>query len=241
MHTKTTKLTQRYGTAFGALWMLSSGTLALANQDDQLRTDWAQLSRYSQANAELTPPASNEKRVVFYGDSITDSWPLAKFFPGKPYVNRGISGQTTPQMLVRFRQDVLNLHPKTVVILAGTNDLARNTGVESVEQIEGYLTSMCELARANKIHVVLSSILPVLDYPWRPGLEPASKIAAINSWQKSYAKKHHLTYLDYFSALADSNAAMRKELSEDGVHPNQAGYEIMASVVAKSLGRGGSK
>lgn len=152
-------------TACGAICFLLVLS-AFAASDAQHRTDWAQLGRYASANASLAAPTAHEKRVIFYGDSITDGWPLAKYFPGKPYINRGISGQTTPQMLVRFRQDVINLHPDAVVILAGTNDLAQNTGEESLEQIIGYITSICELAHANKIKVVVASVLPVLAYPW---------------------------------------------------------------------------
>ena len=221
--------------AVGVVCMVSNAISASAQNEEQLRKDWSQLSRYADANASLPPPASDEKRVVFYGDSITDSWPLAKSFPGKPYVNRGISGQTTPQMLVRFRQDVLSLKPKAVVILAGTNDLAQNTGLETLEQIEGYFESMCELARENHIQVVLATILPVLDYHWRPGLEPAPKIAKLNEWLRGYAKSNHFVYLDYYSSLVDENRGLKKSLSEDGVHPNEAGYAVMTPLAEKAV------
>jgi len=222
-------------TVCGAMSILLAGAPAIADNDVKLHTDWAQLGSYLGANAELASPTSSEERVVFFGDSITEGWKLAQCFPGKPYVNRGISGQTTPQMLVRFRQDVLTLQPKAVVILAGTNDLAENTGRESLEQIEGYLTSICELARTNKVRVVLSSVLPVLDYPWRPGLEPGPKVEALNKWLRDYAQQNKLGYIDYFSAMSDASSAMKKELSEDGVHPNAAGYAIMTPLAEKAI------
>lgn len=225
----------RVFSAFAAICYLL-GIPAFA-PSDQLRTDWAQLSRYASTNASLAAPSAHEKRVVFYGDSITDAWPLAKYFPAKPYINRGISGQTTPQMLVRFRQDVINLHPNAVVILAGTNDLAQNTGEESLEQIIGYITSICELARANRIKVVVASVLPVLAYPWRPGLQPAPQVKALNEKLRDYASKNKLVFLDYYSAMVDSNLAMKPELSKDGVHPNAAGYAIMAPLAEKAIGK----
>jgi lysophospholipase L1-like esterase len=156
-------------------------------------------------------------------------------FPGKPYVGRGISGQTTPQMLVRFRQDVIDLKPKVVVILAGTNDIAGNTGPSTVEMIEDNIASMAELAKANGIVAVLSSVLPVFDYPWRPGLEPAPKIIALNKWMKDYARAHGAVYLDYHSAMSDSRGGMRDGLSTDGVHPNEAGYKLMAPLAERAI------
>jgi len=215
-----------------AIWLSLIGPFAASADENK---DWAQLEKYAAANAALAPVSAGEKRVVFFGDSITQGWSIDKSFPKKPYVNRGISGQTTPQMLVRFRQDVLNLKPKVVVILAGTNDLAQNTGVETNEQIEGYFKSLCELARENNVSVVLSSILPVIDYPWRTGMQPAPKIAELNKWLKDYAGKYKLVYLDYFSSMADSKNGMKKELSEDGVHPNAAGYAIMAPLADKAI------
>jgi lysophospholipase L1-like esterase len=203
--------------------------------DQQLRTDWANLAKYRDDNAKLSPPAKNENRVVFMGNSITEGWHLATMFPGKPYVNRGISGQTTPQMLVRFRPDVVALKPKVVVILAGTNDIAGNTGPSTVEMIEDNIASMAEIAKANGIRVVLSSILPVYDYPWKPGLQPAPKIIAINKWMKDYAAKHGHVYLDYHSATADSRGGMRPELASDGVHPTEAGYRVMAPLAKAAI------
>jgi lysophospholipase L1-like esterase len=191
------------------------------------QTDWAQLGRYKDANAAL--PAHEKGRVVFYGDSITDAWAKqpAVFFPGKPFVGRGISGQTTPQMLVRFRQDVIDLHPEAVVILAGTNDIAGNTGPETPEMVEGYLTSMAELARVNHIKVVLCSIMPVLDYPWRKGMEPSPKIKAINAWMKAYAAREGFAYVDYYTAMDDGTGAAKAGLTKDGVHPTAEGYRLM--------------
>jgi lysophospholipase L1-like esterase len=221
-----------------AVWVACAATTApLAGQDDRLRDDWASLARYREANARLGPPRPGEQRVVFYGNSITDVWAryFDTMFPNKPYVGRGISGQTTPQMLVRFRQDVIALAPAVVVILAGTNDIAGNTGPSTQAMIEDNLISMVELAKANGISVVLSSVLPVYDYRWRPGLEPAGKIVALNSWMRHYASTHDVVYLDYHSAMADERQGLRPELSEDGVHPNEAGYRIMAPLVERAI------
>jgi lysophospholipase L1-like esterase len=213
------------------------GSLA-CQTPEQLRTDWADLARYRDANAELGPPKPGEQRVVFMGNSITDAWAqyFPAMFPGKPYVGRGISGQTTPQMLVRFRQDVIALNPAVVVILAGTNDIAGNTGPSTLEMIEDNLASMTELAQANGIKVVLASVLPVYDYPWKPGLTPAQKIVTLNRWMRQYASSHHAIYLDYHSAMADDRQGMRTELSRDGVHPNEAGYRIMAPLAEQAIG-----
>ncbi|HVT40736.1 MAG TPA: SGNH/GDSL hydrolase family protein [Gemmatimonadaceae bacterium] len=204
----------------------------------QPAADWAALGRYQNANAALGPPKPGEQRVVFYGNSITDAW--AKYFdtmfPGKPFVGRGISGQTTPQMLVRFRQDVIALHPAAVMILAGTNDIAGNTGPSTLEMIEDNLTSMVELAKSNNIRVVLSSVLPVFDYPWKRGLEPAPRIVALNSWTRRYAESHDVVYLDYHTPMADARGGMRDGISTDGVHPNEAGYRIMAPLTERAIG-----
>jgi lysophospholipase L1-like esterase len=209
----------------------------IAQTPDRSKTDWAYLERYRADNATLGPPKPGENRVVFMGNSITDGW--AKYFPamfpGKPYIGRGIGGQTTPQMLVRFRQDVIALKPAVVVILAGTNDIAGNTGPSTIEMIEDNLASMAELARANGIEVVMSSVLPVYDYPWRPGLEPAPKIVALNAWMKQYAASHAAVYLDYHSATADERQGMKAELSGDGVHPNEAGYRVMAPLAEQAI------
>ena len=198
--------------------------------------DWPQLGRYADADAALPP--TQPGRVVFYGDSITDAWVKngGTFFPGKPYVNRGISGQTTEQMVVRFRQDVINLHPTAVVILAGTNDIAGNTGPETQAMIEDNFRSMVDLARANNIRVVLASVLPAAGYPWKPSAgNPAEKIRALNDWLKSYAASQKITYLDYYSAMAGPDGGMKPGISIDGVHPNAAGYAIMEPLAEKAL------
>jgi len=206
-------------------------------QEERFHNDWANLLRFRDANAKLSPPVSNENRVVFMGNSITEGFAprFATLFPGKPYIGRGIGGQTTPQMLVRFRRDVIDLKPKVVVILAGTNDIAGNTGPSTLEMIEDNLASMAELAKSNGIAVVLSSVLPVWDYPWKPGLEPAPKIIALNKWMKNYARDHGAVYLDYHSAMADSRGGMRPELASDGVHPNEAGYRLMAPLAERAI------
>ena len=210
-----------------------------------LRDDFGELARYRDANAILKPPAPGENRVVFFGDSITDIWHLDEYFPGKPYINRGISGQTTPQMLLRFRQDVIDLHPKVVVILAGTNDIAGNTGPMRLEDIEANYASMAEIARANNVRVVLSSVLPVHNYtPQSQSFfagRPPEKILELNRWLKSYVAAHsECVYLDYFSALVDDKGLLKRELADDGLHPNAAGYKIMAplaeAAIDKALG-----
>jgi lysophospholipase L1-like esterase len=207
-----------------------------ASEIQRLLLDWPNLARFRDANAALAPPGPTENRVVFMGDSITEGWGRdGGFFPGKPYVNRGISGQTTAQMLVRFRPDVVALKPKVVVILAGTNDIAGNTGPATPEMIQDNIASMADIARANGIRVVLSSILPAFDYPWRPGLEPAPKIAAVNEWVKEYARTHRLVYLDYYAAMVDGQRGLKSELGYDGVHPNKAGYAIMAGLVESAI------
>jgi lysophospholipase L1-like esterase len=197
--------------------------------------DWANLARYREDNSKLSPV---EERVVFMGDSITDGWGrrYGSFFPGKPYVNRGISGQTTPQMLIRFRPDVVALKPKAVVILAGTNDIAGNTGPMTLEEIEGNLTSMAELAKANGIKVVLASVMPVCNYIQpQTDRRPPEKIIALNEWIKAYAQRNGLIYLDYYSAMLDDNKMFKKELTYDGLHPNEAGYAVMAPLAQKAV------
>ena len=199
--------------------------------------DWANLNRYKEENLKIGLPADNENRVVFIGNSITQGWIEVNpnFFAGKSYINRGISGQTTPQMLVRFRSDVVNLKPKVVVILAGTNDIAGNTGPSTLEMIEDNIASMVEIANANNIKAVLCSILPAYDYPWKPGLEPAQKIVDLNKWIKEYAVKNKIIYVDYFAPMADKRNGLKKEYSEDGVHPNLAGYNIMEPIVENAI------
>lgn len=206
-------------------------------REQRIHNDWAYLERFRQANAELPPPAAGEQRVVFMGNSITEAW--AKYFPahfpGKPYIGRGISGQTTPQMLVRFRQDVLALRPRVVVILAGTNDIAGNTGPATLEMIADNIASMTELAQAHGIRVVLGSVLPAYAYPWKQGLAPAPRIVALNAWLKQYAARANAVYVDFHTAMADERQGLRAELSPDGVHPNEAGYGIMAPLVEQAI------
>jgi lysophospholipase L1-like esterase len=217
----------------------------LANDEKTLQ-DWPNLARYSEANAKVVPPAKDEKRVVFMGDSITDMWAQAQFggfFPGKPYIDRGISGQTTPQMLIRFRPDVIALQPKVVVILAGTNDLAGNTGPMTLTQIEDNLTSMDELAHANKIHVVLASVLPVSNYGHDREGKPLDmrikrqpeKILELNAWIKKYAVEHGDVYLDYFAATVDDHGLLKQDISEDGLHPNAKGYAVMSPLAEQAI------
>jgi lysophospholipase L1-like esterase len=216
---------------------------AVVRNDVRLR-DWAQLGRYREANRSLAAPPASASRVVFMGDSITDNWQQERFggfFPGKPYVDRGISGQTTPQMLIRFRPDVIDLQPKVVVILAGTNDIAGNTGPMTDEEIEGNLQSMAELARANRIKVVFSSITPTAAYHVREGaapqstLRPMDRIKAINAWMKHYADTHGAVYLDYFTPMLDESGVMKAELTADDLHPNTAGYAIMAPLAEAAI------
>jgi lysophospholipase L1-like esterase len=221
----------------------SSGSAAL---DEYRRSriaiymdDFGQLARYREANAALAPPAAGESRVVFMGDSITDYWKLPDYFPGKPYINRGIDGQTTPEMLVRFRQDVIDLHPKVLVVLAGTNDLAGVTGRTTNEDIEANYASMAELARAHGIRTVFASILPVNNYTHDAAesfaLRPRDRILRLNKWLKDYCAKNGLVYLDYFSAMADERGMLKRALSDDGLHPTDAGYKIMAPLAEKAI------
>ena len=201
--------------------------------------DYGQLARYRDANAALKPPAAGENRVVFFGDSITDIWKLDDSFPGKPYINRGIGGQTTSQMLVRFRQDVIDLQPKVVVILAGTNDIAGNSGPISNEDIEANYASLAELARAHNIRVIFSSVIPVHNYTPKSldffAQRPMSRILALNNWLTDYCTANDLIYLDYFPAMIDDHGLLRRELADDGLHPNKAGFAIMAPMAEKAI------
>jgi lysophospholipase L1-like esterase len=209
-----------------------------AEHNRQLKEDWPWLGRFKEADLKLAPPTAGENRVVFMGDSITEGWKIegpSGSFPGKPYINRGISGQTAPQMVLRFRQDVIDLKPKVVVILAGTNDIAGNTGVETLEEIEGYIASMAELATANHIKVVLCSILPAYDYPWKRGLAPAPKIDTLNRWIKAYAEQNNYVYVDYHTAMKDARDGLPPALSDDGVHPLPAGYAVMAPLAEAGI------
>jgi lysophospholipase L1-like esterase len=205
--------------------------------------DWAALNRFKEKDAAMAAPAAGEQRVVFFGDSITEGWgrPGNSFFPGKPYVNRGISGQTSPQMVVRFHQDVVNLHPKVVVILAGTNDVAENTGPMTEEMSLDNFRAMAEMARGNGIKVVVCAIPPAGDFPWRPGMGPAAKIRSLNAKLQAWTKAEGIVWVDYYTPLADENGAMKPGLSLDGVHPTAAGYAIMAPLaeagIRKALGK----
>ena len=204
-------------------------------QAHMLQVDFGQLQYYKTADDEMGAPAPGETRVVFMGDSITHGWNLEQSFPGKPYVNRGISGQTTPQMLVRFRQDVINLHPRVVVILAGTNDIAGNTGPMTPQETENNIESMSDLATANHIHVVLCSITPSINFWWAPGKDPSPKIVVLNAWIQGYAAQKHFPYVDFYSKMVDAEGGLPKNLSRDGVHPNPAGYAIMAPVAEAGI------
>ena len=203
----------------------------------RMKNDWPNLARYHDQNVKLGSPLANENRVVFMGNSITDGWIdiSPEFFTGRPYIDRGISGQTTPQMLVRFRPDVIDLKPKVVVILAGINDIAGNTGPSTLEMIEANISSMAELAKAHEIKVVLSSVLPAYDFPWNPGVFPAEKIAVLNEWIKKYAAENGFTYLDYYSPMVDERKGLKKEYSEDGVHPNKLGYKVMEPLAEEAI------
>ncbi len=201
--------------------------------------DFGELSRYRDANTKLKLPVAGENRVIFLGDSITDSWKLADYFLGKPYINRGIDGQTTPQMLVRFRQDVIDLHPTVLVVLAGTNDVAGVTGATRNEDIEANYASMAELARLHHIRVVFASLLPVNNYTDDAkesfALRPRERILALNTWLKSFCARNGFVYLDYFSTVVDDKGLLKRNLSDDGLHPNAAGYKIMAPLAEKAI------
>lgn len=202
-----------------------------------MRDDWPNLNKYREENEKLGPPTAEEQRVVFMGNSITEGWldNYPEFFKDKPYINRGISGQTTPQMLIRFRPDVIDLEPEAVVILAGINDIAGNTGPSTLKMIEDNLFSMAELARAHGITVILVSVLPAYDFPWRPGLEPAEKIITLNRRIKEFARENDMIYLDFFSAMADDRNGMKAEYSEDEVHPNREAYKVMSGLAEEAI------
>jgi lysophospholipase L1-like esterase len=222
----------------------SPGTIefekARADRAEVRLRDWAQLARYAEANTKVSPPAKDEKRVVFMGDSITDFWKLNEYFPDKPFINRGISGQQTPHMLIRFRPDVIALKPKVVVILAGTNDISSKVPLET---IEGNIASMVELAHANGINVVLASVHPISDYNKnkegvqviRSTARPPEKIIALNQWIKNYVAQKGLVYLDYYSATVDAKGFLKEELANDGLHPNAKGYELMKPLAEKAI------
>jgi lysophospholipase L1-like esterase len=207
--------------------------------DDRLHNDWAWLKRYEGDNDKMPAPAKNEKRVIFLGNSITEGW-INKdpgFFESHKYINRGIGGQTTPQMLVRFREDVVNLHPNVVIILAGINDIAGNTGPSRLENVAGNIISMAEIAKANGIKVILCSVLPAIGFPWHPGIDPVQSVIKLNVMLKSYADKNKLTYVDYYPALVDAQHGFKKNLVIDGVHPNLAGYKIMEPLAESAINK----
>jgi len=211
--------------------------MAVQTAQAQQNDDWPNLKKYREANAKLSAPAANEQRVVFMGNSITEGWINLRpeFFNGRPYINRGIGGQTTPQMLIRFRADVVALKPKVVVLLCGINDIAGNTGPSTLEMIEDNIASMTEIALANNIKVVLSSVLPAYNFPWRPNMEPAPKVMALNKWIKAYAAQKKVVYLDYFSAMVDERNGMKSIYHTDEVHPNKAGYAVMEPLVEQAI------
>ena len=218
----------------------ATASAAQQGQNDHYRSlanDYGTLNRYAAANASLPAPGPTEKRVLFFGDSITDGWHLDQFFPGRNYVNRGISGQTTPQMLVRFRQDVIDLHPAVLVVLAGTNDLAGLTGPETTQQIENNYASMAELAKLHGIQVVFSSVMPVNNFVHLETTtqRPPSQILALNTWLQQYCAANNLVYLDYFSAMVDPAGMLKREISGDGLHPNAAGYAVMAPLAQAAI------
>lgn len=218
------------------LTLLTICSMSLILQVAQAQ-DWPNLQRFQEENARLSPILKGEKRVVFMGNSITEGWKRIRpdYFQKNPYVNRGISGQTTPQMLLRFTQDVIDLNPTAVVILAGINDIAGNTGPATQEMITDNIFAMAELARAHGIKVLICSVLPANDFPWRPGMEPAQKVVDLNAALKAYAAKNNHTYVDYFSAMVNSENGLKDNLGTDGVHPNEAGYLVMEPILEAAL------
>ena len=215
---------------------------AAQNFADQLQ-DWNQLGRYHDDDSAIQSQPEQAGRVVFLGDSITDGWKLAQYFPGKPYVNRGISGQTTPQMLVRFYPDVLNLHPAAVIILAGTNDIARNTGPETAEMIEDNFRAMCDLAERHRVKVILCLLTPVSDYTSHHQTErrPPADIRKLNDWLRGYAEGRKLQVADYYSVLVDDKGMLKEGYSDDGLHPNDRGYALMAPVAQVAISSAAGK
>jgi lysophospholipase L1-like esterase len=203
--------------------------------DQLLLTDFPWLAKFKEDDLKLGAPAAGENRVVFMGDSITEGWHLDGSFAGKPYINRGISGQTTPQMVLRFHQDVIALKPKAVIILAGINDIAENTGPMTLEETEDNLAAMAEMATANHIKVVLCSVLPAYDFPWHPGMTPAPKVVALNEWIKAYSAEKDYVYVDYYSAMKDERGGLPASLSGDGVHPLPAGYAVMTPLAEAGI------
>jgi len=207
------------------------------SQNDQQKNEWANLQKYTAENKDLKPVAKGELRIVLMGNSITEFWKYidSDFFSKTKYINRGISGQTTSQMTVRFQQDVISLKPALVVILAGINDIAENTGPITVENIFKNIVYMATAAKQNKIKVVLSSVLPAYDFPWRPGLQPANKIIRLNAMIEAYCRANKIVYLDYYSSMVDERKGLNNKYSDDGVHPTIAGYKIMEPLIEKAV------
>lgn len=208
----------------------------LYSQEDMVK-DWANIKKYTTENESIIASKNDSTNVVFMGDSITEFWKVndPNFFSSNNFINRGISGQTTPQMLLRFRQDVLNLKPSTVVILAGINDIAENTGPITLEQIMDNISSMVALAKTNNIRVILCSVLPANKFNWNPKLQPADKVIELNQMIAAYADKNKITYVDYYKAMVDKNKGLKKQFGEDGVHPNLDGYKVMEDLLLKSI------
>jgi lysophospholipase L1-like esterase len=214
---------------------IASQAGAARGEAERPQSDWSQLGRYREENLALPPATPASPRIVFLGDSITESWDLPHSAPLGEVINRGISGQTTPQMLLRFCQDVISLKPAVVHIMAGTNDLAENAGPTSLAAIEDNLASMVDLAQTHHVRVVLASVPPALDFGWRHGLQPGPKILALNEWIRSYARHNGLVCADYHAALADERQGFRSTLSDDGVHPNKAGYRVMRPLARRAI------
>jgi len=213
--------------------------VACSSEKKLVEQDWPNLKYYRSKNLKLGSPSKSENRVVFMGNSITEGWPTLQpeFFESKSYINRGISGQTTPQMLIRFRQDVIDLKPKLVLILAGINDIAGNTGPSNVTMITNNIISMAQLAKSNKIKVIICSILPAKDFPWNPGMNPPPKILNVNQILRSYALANGMVYLDYYSLMVDESNALIDEYGSDGVHPNKEGYKVMSLLAEQEINR----
>ncbi|MCB2379241.1 SGNH/GDSL hydrolase family protein [Hymenobacter sp. BT635] len=242
MHTPPQQLVARWSCGFRLLLAAALLTpLAGAAQQQLPPTDWAKLQRYADANQRLPAPPASPARVVLIGNSITEGWVKADsaFFAGKPYgyIGRGISGQTSGQILLRFRQDVIQLRPAVVVMLVGTNDVAENQGPYVPQRTLDNIMSMVELARAHRIRVVLASVLPAADFWWRKGLNPGPKIVALNQQIKAYAAQQGLVYLDFHSAMADAQQGLPKAYADDGVHPNLAGYRVMEPLLNQAVAR----
>ncbi|MFM7222955.1 MAG: SGNH/GDSL hydrolase family protein [Bacteroidota bacterium] len=219
--------------AFTATALLSSAQQKINDS----WSDWANFKKYAAQNAEVPPKQKGEKRVVFLGNSIFEGWLRLRpeFFAGKPYYDRGISGQTTPQMLLRFHEDVLNLQPDVLVLKAGINDIAQNTGPYDQQRTLNNIQSIAQLARANGIKIIICSVLPAKDFKWRPGLEPADKVIALNAAIKAFAEEHKFFYLDLYSAVVDENKGMKAEYADDGVHPTVEGYKVLEPLVEAAI------